>query len=78
MDNFREIADALLAAQAALAVADGEALARTVGDLLADEATRAALAARAQAAAAGEARVLDAIIDALQPLLLRARIDAPA
>jgi 3-deoxy-D-manno-octulosonic-acid transferase len=78
MDNFREIADALLAAQAALAVADGEALGRAVGDLLVDEATRSALAARAQAAAASEARVLDAIIDALQPLFARARIDAPA
>jgi 3-deoxy-D-manno-octulosonic-acid transferase len=78
MDNFREIADALLAADAALAVADGEALARTVGDLLEDEAARDALAARAQTAAASEARVLDATIDALHPLLARAIGDAPA
>jgi 3-deoxy-D-manno-octulosonic-acid transferase len=78
MDNFREIADALLAADAALAVPDGEALARTVGDLLEDEAARDALAARAQTAAASEARVLDATIDALHPLLARAIGDAPA
>lgn len=78
MHNFREIADALLAADAALAVADGEALAGTIGDLLADETARAALAGRAAAAAASEARVLDATVEALRPLLACAVGDAPA
>jgi 3-deoxy-D-manno-octulosonic-acid transferase len=78
MHNFRDIADALLAAGGARLVAAAEALGPAVGDLLGDEAGRAALAARAQAAAASETRVLDATLEALRPLLARALRDAPA
>jgi 3-deoxy-D-manno-octulosonic-acid transferase len=71
MDNFPDMAPAMLAAGAALRVADEGELAATVRRLLADpEAARAAGEA-ARAWAAGEAGVLDQVAGALEPFLAR-------
>lgn len=71
MGNFPDMAPAMLAAGAALRVADEGELAVTVRRLLADpEALRAAGAA-ARAWAEGEAGVLDQVAGALEPFLAR-------
>jgi 3-deoxy-D-manno-octulosonic-acid transferase len=69
MENFRDISTRMLAADAARTVADETALAETVADLLTDPTTRAAVGERGAAFAAGEAGVLDRVMEALAPLL---------
>jgi len=78
--NFREITATLEAQGAGRRVADVDALVGAVRELLTDPGRRAAVSARARAAAESERQVLDATLEALAPLLertLRAG-DAPA
>jgi 3-deoxy-D-manno-octulosonic-acid transferase len=70
--NFRRMAEGLVGAQAMRRVADADALAATIGELLTDAAARKRLAAAAEAFAAAEVGVLDDIMAALAPLLDRA------
>jgi 3-deoxy-D-manno-octulosonic-acid transferase len=70
--NFDEITAALEAKDAAIRVADVEGLASAVARLLRDPDARAALAARARAAAESEREVLPAMLRLLMPLLERA------
>jgi 3-deoxy-D-manno-octulosonic-acid transferase len=70
--NFHEITAALEARGAALRIADVAGLATVVSQLLRDPHARAALAARARAAAESEREVLPAMLRALAPLLERA------
>lgn len=69
--NFAGVADDLRASQALATAADGEELTRRLARLLADEPARARLAARQTRAVADGARVLDAVMDALAPVLPR-------
>ncbi|MGE5477033.1 MAG: 3-deoxy-D-manno-octulosonic acid transferase [Bacteroidales bacterium] len=72
MDNFPDMAPAMVAAGAATQVADEAALTEAVAALLADPALLAARRADAGAWAEGEAGVLDAVVGALSPLLAHA------
>ncbi|MBC7950848.1 MAG: 3-deoxy-D-manno-octulosonic acid transferase [Rhodospirillaceae bacterium] len=72
MTNFPEMAPAMLAAGAAEQVADEAALAVAVGALLADPALLTVRRHAAQAWAASEASVLDAVLELLAPLLQQA------
>ena len=69
MENFRDIARRLAAADAAVEVADTDALAGAVGRLLSDPAERRRMGAAAKAVADAEADVLDAVVAALGPFL---------
>jgi len=69
MENFRDISARMVAAGAARPVADEADLAEALTDLLRDAAVRAALGARGQAFAVGEAHVLDRVMEALAPVL---------
>lgn len=71
MENFADIAEALVLAGGARQVDDGDGLAAVVAELLTDEATRAALAAAAQGWAAAQGRLLDAVLERLDALLPR-------
>jgi 3-deoxy-D-manno-octulosonic-acid transferase len=70
--NFAEITAALEGQGVALRVADGAALQAALARLLQDPAERAALGARAMAAAGQEQAVLDRTLAALAPLLAQA------
>jgi 3-deoxy-D-manno-octulosonic-acid transferase len=70
--NFREIAEQLEADDAARRVADAGALAEAISLLLGRPEEREALAARARAFAERESGALDAILEALAPVLERA------
>lgn len=72
MDNFPEMAPAMVAAGAARRVADEAELAETVAALLGDGEALARARAAAAAWAEGEAGVLDQIEAALSPLLTQA------
>jgi 3-deoxy-D-manno-octulosonic-acid transferase len=72
MDNFPDMAPAMVAAGAATQVADETALTEAVAALLADPALLAARRAAASAWAESEAGVLDAVVGALSPLLAHA------
>jgi 3-deoxy-D-manno-octulosonic-acid transferase len=72
MTNFADMAAVFRAADAATEVTDADSLAAAVGDLLADPAGRHARAAAAGTIAAEASEVLDAVLDALGPLLDRA------
>lgn len=65
--NFREITGDMLAAGAAVEVADGEALADTLRVLLADEARRQEVSANARRFAASKHGILDEIMERLAP-----------
>jgi len=67
--NFAAIAEAMRAAGASETVSDAGSLARAVAALLADGGERARRAAAAAGVAAGEAGVLDRVMDALAPYL---------
>lgn len=69
--NFRDVADDLRAAAALETVADRDALAKAVGDLLLDEPERARLATRQRQAVEARTGVLDAVAAALEPLVPR-------
>jgi 3-deoxy-D-manno-octulosonic-acid transferase len=69
MENFPDMAPSMVAAGAALQVADGAGLTQGLGALLADPARAARMAAAAAAWAETEAGVLDAVEGALGPLL---------
>lgn len=71
MTNCRDIADALIAAGAAVEVRDAETLARRVATLLADPAARQDAGRAAQAVAATGRGATERVLDALQPLLQR-------
>jgi len=72
MVNFADMAADFRDADAALEIADSESLAAAVGTLLGDPAGRHAAAAAARTVAEDKAGVLDAVLDALAPLLDRA------
>lgn len=72
MDNFPEMAPAMVAAEAACAVADEAVLAAEVGRLLDDPALLRRRRAAAERWAETEAGVLDAVLGALDPLLVQA------
>jgi 3-deoxy-D-manno-octulosonic-acid transferase len=69
MRNFAEVAESLMAAGAARQVQDAAALAHEVARLLAHPAQAQAMGAAGRAFAAGERAVLDAVADALAPVL---------
>ena len=69
MDNFPAMAPAMVAAGAAAQVADEDELAEAVAARLADRQLLARHRAAAAAWAEGEAGVLDAVMDCLDPLL---------
>ncbi|MGE5517231.1 MAG: 3-deoxy-D-manno-octulosonic acid transferase [Bacteroidota bacterium] len=69
MENFPEMAPAMIAAAAATLVADEAALVEAVAALLTDASALQRQRAAATAWADGEAGVLDAVLDALSPLL---------
>ncbi len=69
MDNFREIAERMAAAGAALQVADEAELAATVGRLLGAPSERRKLADSARTFTEAEAAVLDAVMDRLAPFI---------
>ena len=69
--NFAGVADDLRASQALATAADGEELTRRLARLLRDGPARARLAARQTRAVADGASVLDAVMDALAPVLPR-------
>ncbi len=69
MDNFPEMAPAMVAAGAARQVADESELTQALADLLSDPVLLARSRAAAEHWATGEAQVLDAVADALAPLL---------
>lgn len=73
MDNFAEVAERMCATGAARQVADEEMLAGTVSHWLADPAARARAGAAGEVFARAEAHALDAVYDALRPLLDRSR-----
>lgn len=68
IENFREIADELAAANASSPVTDAAALTRTVAELLGADSRVEALAEAAAAAAATRQEVLDAALASLAPL----------
>ena len=67
--NFEDITERLKAAGASIEVANEEALEAAVARLLADPSERDRMAAAADAFAASEAGVLDAVFAELQPFL---------
>jgi 3-deoxy-D-manno-octulosonic-acid transferase len=69
MRNFTEVADLLTKAGAARAVGDAASLAHAVAQLLADPAQANAMGAAGREIAARERAVLDAVADALAPVL---------
>lgn len=69
MDNFPDMAPAMLAAGAALRVRDEGELAMTIRALLADPQALAAAGAAARTWAEGEAGILDQVMEALAPFL---------
>ncbi len=69
MTNFREIAEELAASGGTAEVADAASLADAVDALLGDPALRARHSVAAGEVARSHARVLDAVMDALAPLL---------
>ena len=69
MMNFEDITERLKAAGASIEVANEEALEAAVARLLADPSERDRMAAAADAFAASEAGVLDAVFAELQPFL---------
>ncbi len=69
MDNFPDMAPRMVEAGAALRVADGGALAATLGRLLADPEATAAMKTAAGRWAEAEAGALEAVEEALAPLL---------
>jgi len=69
VSNFEEITRRMVAAGGAETVADADALSAAVGRLLADPELCESRAAAAQAFAAGESGVVDAIVEALVPFL---------
>ncbi len=71
LGNFTGVADDLRASQALATAADGDELTRRLACLLRDGSARARLAARQKRAVADGARVLDAVMDALAPVLPR-------
>lgn len=71
MDNFPDMAPRMIAAGAALMVADGAALAATLGRLLDDPDLTTRMKEAALAWSAAEAGVLDAVDGALAPMLDR-------
>jgi 3-deoxy-D-manno-octulosonic-acid transferase len=70
--NFIRLCDEMESAGALRRVAAAADLSRAVGDLLADRAERARMAAAAQSYAEAQAGVLDALLEALTPHLDRA------
>lgn len=76
MTNCRDIADALIAAEAAVEVRDAEGLVSHVAAMLADPGARARAGAAAQAVAATGRGATERVLDALQPLLQRLPHDA--
>jgi 3-deoxy-D-manno-octulosonic-acid transferase len=72
MENFPEMAPAMVTAGAARQVADETALAEAVAALLADPAALAGARTAAETWAAAEAGVVDAVLGALSPLLAQA------
>ncbi|MFD2234458.1 3-deoxy-D-manno-octulosonic acid transferase [Phaeospirillum tilakii] len=72
MENFPEMTAQMVAAGAALEVADGTALTEALAGLLADPARLAGMRAAAAAWAEAEAEVLDSVEAALAPLLAAA------
>jgi len=71
MDNFADTARVFQHAGAAVEIFDPNGLSISVGEWLADPALTTAVGERARALAAGKADVLDAVADALAPLLDR-------
>ncbi len=71
MDNFEDMAADLVRAGAARRVADAGELVAVMADLLRDSEARTRAAEQARAAAAAQADVLGATLDALAPLLDR-------
>jgi 3-deoxy-D-manno-octulosonic-acid transferase len=69
MENFPDMAPAMVGAGAAIQVADADGLADRLGELLADPDRTSRMAAAAAAWAKAEAGVLDAVEEALSPLL---------
>ena len=69
MMNFEDITERLKAAGASIEIADEEALEAAVARLLADPSERDRMAVAADALAAAEAGVLDAVFAELQPFL---------
>ena len=78
MENFAEITGQLAEADAAVQIADANALGETVGWLLSEPAERDRLAAAAAAVAARNAGVIEAMMAALAPLLDADPADAAA
>lgn len=78
MMNFEDVVARLQVADAALRVADGDALADAVAALLADPAERQRLAAAAESFAAAEAGAADAVVAELEPFIRRLKQGNPA
>ena len=76
MTNFSEVASQLEAGSAALRIADGAELSQAVGRLLNDGAERSRLGTAARDVAERNHRVVDAVLDALAPILADAGIAA--
>jgi 3-deoxy-D-manno-octulosonic-acid transferase len=76
MTNCRDIADALIAAGAAVEVRDAEALAGRVRAMLADPAARTTAGSAARAVAATGRGATERVLEALQPLLRHLPHDA--
>ncbi len=72
IDNFRSIASELQDAGASLEVADGDALQKAVGELLASPARADAMADAAAGAAGRKQEVIDLVMRRLQPLIANA------
>ena len=72
IDNFRSIASELQDAGASLEVADGDALAQAVGELLTSPARTGAMAEAAAGAAGRKQEVIDLVMRRLQPLIANA------
>jgi 3-deoxy-D-manno-octulosonic-acid transferase len=69
VDNFRSIAGELATAGAAVEIADGAELTRTVGELLGDPDRANAMAEAAESAAARKQDVLDTVLSEITPLI---------
>ncbi len=69
MTNFRDMSQAMMAAGAAEQVDDPDGLAEAVGRLLADDALRGQRGQAGMDFAAGEAQVLDRVMDEIAPFL---------
>ncbi|MDH3241686.1 MAG: 3-deoxy-D-manno-octulosonic acid transferase [Alphaproteobacteria bacterium] len=77
MENFRVIAEEMLAKGAAFEVADAEELVKVVSRLLADETLRHQVAATAEAVARQRAEVLETVVSQLEPVLAGFAARAP-